>query len=133
MKNRIITTIATVLMLALACVSVYASSSSVEAEWYTGNAGSVNGKTNGQYHSLQSGSAYLSGSVNNATSTYPVVAKLYRAKSGIDQSYGSVSFKSSSYEKHKFPKSVTKSSKYYLIIGGGKHDTLHVFSGKLGN
>lgn len=133
--------ISTVLMLCtiviLSCgVVVYAASSSVNARWYTGNGGSCNGKTNGVFHSLSSGSAYLSGSFENsneATKTYPVVATLYRDRTGPDAKYGTVEFTTSSYSKHKIGSDIPKSSKYYIIIGAGTHDRSHHFTGTLSN
>lgn len=114
-------------------IFAYAASSKVYAKWYTGNAGSVDGKANGVYHSLSAGSAYLSGEVNDATSRYPVVAVLKLDRTGFDKTIGTVYIEDSGYGRHKFASNIDSSNKYYLQIGAGEHDCMHVFEGELHN
>ena len=92
-KKSIVCIIMALSLIIGASTSALAAESDVWARWYTGNAGSANGKHNGVYHHLDSGNAYLSGYVNGATTQYPVVAVLYEDKILFDKKYGTVKIK----------------------------------------
>ena len=132
-KKSIVCIIMALSLIIGASTSALAAESDVWARWYTGNAGSANGKHNGVYHHLDSGNAYLSGYVNGATTQYPVVAVLYEDKILFDKKYGTVNIKNENYNTFQIGTNVVDCDKYYLHIGGGTHDTMHTFEGTLSN
>jgi len=132
--SRVVASIVLIAMLLLSTtIGVFAASysSSFDGEWYTGNAGSVNGAHNGAYHKLGKGTATINYHVNGATSQYPVYVQLKRAVTGFDVNYGMVTIKNSSGSKIFPEKTDAVSSKYYIIASAGKHDTLHRIYGTL--
>lgn len=133
MKKKIAGLVLAFVLIIASSTSAMAASSSVSAMWYTGNAGSVNGKANGVFHSLDSGNAYLKGRVNGATATYPVVAILYQEKTFFDTKYETVYIDDEYYGTYLIGKGIPKSDRYYIQMGAGTHDTMHTFDGSLSN
>lgn len=93
-------------------MNAFVASSSFNANYYTaGGAGAVSGKTNGIFHYLDSGNAYL----NTTYASHVCKCTLYKSGVGFDTSYGEVNTSG----RQRFPKAVTASSNYYLVFDGG--------------
>lgn len=110
--------------------------SSVSATWYVGGSGNgyVSGADNGKYYKLDKGTVQLQASCTNVSKAEPAYVMLYRAKSGFDAYYGSVTIKSSSSKVYTFPKKADiKSYEYYLKCSGGESLLYHKLSGTLYN
>lgn len=134
MKN-IKLTITIILLLVIVAVPVYASSNYFSFSFNTGGNGSSysNGSYNGVYHSLSSGSAYLSVDSTTARSgSYAINVDLRKSRTFIDANYGSVLVTGS--DNYKFPDKVGTSSIYYLVAyGNGATYYQHSGSGTLHN
>jgi hypothetical protein len=76
----------------------------------------VDGKENGQYHTLDSGTGYISGSAYAYNSSINVHYELMRNVFGPDPSYGSVNGGINQSFNETFPNTLLSDDNYYLIV-----------------